>query len=267
MRHKYLLRQDQPDARDYLFSALSPVPLLHDTDYTAQFPPMWDQGQLGSCQSHAIDAIDAYIKKYAFTPSHLYEYYNTRAVMAAAYNDQSILAQDSGGDLRSTCQALAANGVCDAAVWPYDTAKFADKPPQAAYDNANIDNDKIYTYYRVTSIDQIRQALSAGHTPLIGIRVYENFESESTLKTGIIPAPSGSLLGGHALVIVGHHDEPSTGCKAKDFVEHVFLKRSTGYVKIRNSWGTGIGLDGSGYFQCDYDVLEKLLMDMWVIVQ
>lgn len=258
--HKYLLQPDAPDVRDYRFSSLISGANLPDTDYTTEFPVVWDQGQLGSCQSHAIDAIDARIKKYAFIPSHLFEYFNVRALMGT-------VDQDSGGDLRTTCQALSANGVCDADVWPYDIERFADKPPQAAYDNANLDNDKIYTYYRVSGIDQIRQALSAGHTPLIGIKVYENFEQESTLQTGIIPKPAGSLLGGHALVIVGHHDEPSTGCKAKDFVDHVIIKKSKGHVKIRNSWGTGIGLDGSGYFQADYEVLEKLLMDTWVIVQ
>lgn len=59
----------------------------------------------------------------------------------------------------------------------------------------------------------------------------------------------------------------STGCKAKDFMEHITIKKSKGHVKIRNSWGTGIGLGGSGYFQASYEVLEQLLMDTWVIVQ
>ncbi|MFT8888613.1 MAG: C1 family peptidase [Ethanoligenens sp.] len=257
--HKYLLKKDQADARDFRFSSVAPKTVLHDTDYTAKFPAVWDQGQLGSCQSHAIDAIDMYIKGYAFTPSHLFEYYNVRAL-------EDTVDQDAGGNLRDTCAALAKNGVCDAAIWPYDIAQYAAKPPQAAYDNANLDNDKIYTYYRVSDIDQIRQALSAGYTPLIGIRVYENFEAQTTLQTGIIPAPRGTLLGGHALVIVGHHDEPSTGCKALDFLSHVIIKKSKGSVKIRNSWGAGIGLNGSGYFQADYEVLEKLLMDMWVII-
>lgn len=258
--HKYLLKKDPADKRDYKFTLLTQVPILRDSDYSPKFPAVWDQGELGSCQSHAIDAIDAYVKGYAFTPSHLFEYYNVRDMMGTVN-------EDSGGDLRTTCAALAANGVCDAIVWPYDISKFAVKPPQAAYDNANKDNDKIYNYYRVTTIEQIRQALSAGHTPLIGIEVYENFETEKTLETGIIPDPRGAVLGGHALVVVGHHDEESAGCKALDFLTHIFVKRSAGKVKIRNSWGTGIGINGTGYFEAAYEVLEKLLMDMWVIVQ
>jgi hypothetical protein len=31
--------------------------------------------------------------------------------------------------------------------------------------------------------------------------VYENFESEETMKTGIIPAPEGGEIGGHAMMI------------------------------------------------------------------
>lgn len=259
MLHQYLLQADPEDTRDYDFSTLAPTAILHDTDYTDKFPPIWDQGQLGSCQSHAIDAIDAYVKGYAFTPSHLFEYYNVRAL-------EGTVGQDAGGNLRDTCAALASNGVCDDALWPYDIAKFMEKPPQAAYDNAKISHDSIYQYYRVTSIDQIRQALSSGHTPLIGVKIYENFEQESTLQTGIIPAPRGALLGGHAMVIVGHHDNTLSPCKLKAFFQHVFMKQSAGTVKIRNSWGTGIGLDGSGYFSATYEVLESLLMDTWVIV-
>ena len=79
--------------------------------------------------------------------------------------------------------------------------------------------------------------------------------------------PTGQVLGGHALVIVGHHDNDEPRCKALSFLLSVFIKRSAGDVKIRNSWGTGIGRDGSGYFQCSYEVLERLLMDMWTIIR
>lgn len=257
--HQYLLTKDPDDVRDYNFSGLAPTTILHDSDYTNQFPPIWDQGQLGSCQSHAIDAIDAYIKGYTFTPSHLFEYYNVRAI-------ENTVDRDAGGNLRDTCAALAVNGVCDGAIWPYAVENFSVKPPQEAYDNAKFTHDSICKYYRVTDIRQIRQALSAGHTPLIGIKIYENFEQASTLRTGIIPGPKGQLLGGHALVIVGHHDTTPPSCKCKEFIRSIFIKRSAGTVKIRNSWGTGIGLNGSGYFSATYEVLERLLMDAWVIV-
>ena len=103
------------------------------------------------------------------------------------------------------------------------------------------------------------------------------------MKSGIIPAPSGNLLGGHALVIVGHHD--NLAVTWPDVLKSLFAGKwsafcsgfktmlsgqqptSKGYVLIRNSWGTGIGIDGSGYFKASYEVLEQLLMDMWIVVK
>jgi hypothetical protein len=89
--------------------------------------------------------------------------------------------------------------------------------------------------------------------------LYENFELEETMKTGIIPVPKGGEIGGK------DNDEPR--CKALNFVTSVLIKHSAGNFEIRNSWGPGIGLNGTGYFQCSYEVLEKLLMDMWVIIK
>ena len=87
------------------------------------------------------------------------------------------------------------------------------------------------------------------------------------MKTGIIPAPKGGEIGGHAMVIDGGKDNDEPRCKTLSFVTSVLIKHSTGNFEIRNSWGTGIGLNGTGYFQCSYEVLEKLLMDMWVIIK
>lgn len=263
-QHKYNVAKDIADPRDYQYRKLLeesiPIETVHDSDLSGKFPPMWNQGKLGSCQSFAVDAIDAYIRGYSFTPSHLFEYYNVRSMEGTA-------GQDSGGNLRDTCAALARFGVCRASLWPYNLYRFTQKPPQAAYDDANADNDRIYTYYRVNSIDEIRHALTNGHAPLIGIDVYENLEIDKTLDNGVIPPPEGEDLGGHALVIVGHHDNDAPSCKAPNFIDSVFIKHPTGCVKIRNSWGKGIGLDGSGYFLCSYETLEKMLMDIWIIVK
>ena len=87
------------------------------------------------------------------------------------------------------------------------------------------------------------------------------------MKTGIIPAPEGGGIGGHAMVIDSDKDNDEPRCKALSFVTSVLIKRSAGNFEIRNSWGTGIGLNVTGYFQCSYEVLEKLLMDMWVIIK
>lgn len=257
-KHKYLLH---PDARkpgektfsDYL-KASAPIRIPQDTDFRSKMPPVWDQGQLGACQSYAADAIDQYIKGYAFTPSHIFTYYNTRKV------EGSPISEDTGGTLSGTCHALKQYGICDSAIWPNDNSQFAVEPSPEAYADGAAGNDKLVQFYRVETVDEARAALAVGHLPYIGIKVYSNFESDEVMSSGVIPAPEGLLLGGHALVIVGHHDNSGRKCLFR-------RNRSRGYFLIRNSWGAGIGIDGSGYFRADYEVLEQLLMDMWIIVE
>lgn len=224
-------------------------------DYRAVMPPVWDQGNLGACQSYAIDAIDQFVKQYAYTPSHIFTYYNVREI-------EGTIEQDAGGTLSDTCQAVQKYGICNADVWPNDNAQFRVKPSEAAYADGLAGNDRLYRFYRAFTVNEARAALASGHLPYIGIAIHENFESDKTLKTGIIPAPKGQVLGGHALVLVGYYDSP----KSLNPFRRFFCRRSCGYFIVRNSWGTGIGLGGSGYFQVDYDVLPKLLMDMWIVI-
>jgi len=87
------------------------------------------------------------------------------------------------------------------------------------------------------------------------------------MKTGIIPVPKGGEIGGHAMVIDGGMDNDEPQCKSLSFVTSVLIKHSAGNFEIQNSWGIGIGLQESGYFQGSYEVFEKLLMDMWVIIK
>ena len=253
-QHKYLLKPDirKPDEKgfpDYLKVARIP----RDTDYRPKMPPVWDQGNLGACQSYAADAIDQYVKGYAYTPSHIFTYYNVRRV------EGEPAGEDTGGTLSGTCQAVKKYGICSSAVWPNDNSRFAEEPSAAAYADGAAGNDGLAEFYRAESVDEARQALAAGNLPYVGIRVYENLETGEVMQSGVIPAPKGELLGGHALVIVGHHDNFVKRC--------IFSRESKGYFLLRNSWGTGVGLNGTGYFKVPYEVFGKLLMDMWIIVK
>lgn len=258
--HRYVLRPDvrRPDENRFADYLDRTAPLPRRIDWREKMPPVWNQGQLGACQSYAIDAIDQYIKGYSFTPSHLFTYYNVRTL-------EGTVGEDSGGTLADTCEAVKRYGICNAAVWPNDSARFAEKPSDAAYADGAAGSDQIYQFYRALTLDEARQALALGHLPYVGIRIYENFESAQTLKTGVVPAPEGAQLGGHAMVLVGFEDAPAAAARCP--LARLMNRRSKGYFLVRNSWGTGIGLNGSGYFRIDYGVFAQLLMDMWVIVQ
>src|SRR3977135_4658215 len=74
---------DIPDQRDYLYAA--PPAFLRAlpprVDLRKQCPPVYDQGQLGSCTANAIGAALQFDqikqrRKNVFTPSRLFIYYN-----------------------------------------------------------------------------------------------------------------------------------------------------------------------------------------------
>ena len=77
---------DIPDARDRILQLPKRAGALPaSVDLRAQCPPVYDQGQLGSCTANAIaGAIEFDQRKEKltepFTPSRLFIYYNERAM-------------------------------------------------------------------------------------------------------------------------------------------------------------------------------------------
>src|SRR5208283_3932523 len=91
---------DLPDHRDHLYAA--PVELAGvlppSTDLRPKCPPVYDQGQLGSCTANAIAAaiqFDQMKQQLAqiFAPSRLFIYYNERAI-------EHTIDSDSGAQIR-----------------------------------------------------------------------------------------------------------------------------------------------------------------------
>ncbi len=108
---------------------------------------------------------------------------------------------------------------------------------------------KAVTYRRVVqTLDQMRACLAGGLPIILGISVYESFESQQVARSGVVPMPAQSekLLGGHAILAVGYHD-----------AEQRFI--------MRNSWGTSWGMHG--YFTIPYAYLtdSNLCDDLWTI--
>lgn len=237
---------DIPDGRDLMYAAPPEVvvQLPAQVDLRPQCPPVYDQGQLGSCTANSIGGALEFdqIKEgqQPFTPSRLFIYYNEREI-------EGTVGSDSGAQIRDGVKSVNQLGAPPETDWPYDIAKFTEKPPQQAYDDAA--QHKAILYQRLTqTLNQLKGCLAAGYPFVFGFVVYESFESQEVASTGQAPMPKAGeqQLGGHAVLAVGYDES-----------EQRFI--------VRNSWGPGWGMQG--YFTLPYPYLlqHTLSSDFWTI--
>jgi C1A family cysteine protease/nucleoside phosphorylase len=238
---------DLPDARDFLYAAPMSVfakGLPTSIDLRSKCPPIYNQGQLGCCTGNGIAAAVEFDQKKqgskVFTPSRLFIYYNERAM-------EGTISQDAGAQVRDGIKSVATLGVPPETDWPYDIAKFADKPPPLAY--AAAKNDLVSSYARVSqTLPQMQGCLAEGYPFVFGFTVYESFESAAVAKSGVVPMPASGehVVGGHCVVAVGYDDS-----------KRVFI--------IRNSWGTSWGMKGYCTIPYEYLISSHLASDFWTI--
>src|SRR5579871_6673555 len=244
---KYGWKRDLPDHRDvkHIFT-LTATTLPTEIDLRVNCPPVYDQGQLGSCTANAIAAAYEFDqikqKDAAFVPSRLFIYYNERAL-------EHTTSYDSGATIRDSARTINLNGVCPETMWPYNIAEFTLKPPQNCYTTAQ--QHKSVQYRSVTqSLDQIKACLASGFPFVFGFTVYASFESSQVASTGKMPMPQPNeqMLGGHAVMAVGYND--ATQC-----------------VIVRNSWGPSWGDKGYFYMPYAYISNTNLASDFWTVTQ
>lgn len=248
-------KPDHPDHRDALFAVphTMAAPPAH-VDLRPQCPPVYDQGQLGSCTANAIaGAIEFDQKKQAvpeFIPSRLFIYYNERV------KEHSVLV-DAGAQIRDGMQSVAKIGVCPESMWPYDdthpandgdpcpTCKFAVKPDAACYVEAA--KHKIASYSRLTqSLSIMKACLASGYPFVFGFTCYDNLPFQSSDGVIPLPGPNNSVIGGHAVVAVGYDD-------------------ASNLFTIRNSWGNAWGKSGYGFMPYSYLLQAQLSQDFWTV--
>ena len=236
---------DRPDHRDKLYAAIAAPPkkLPSKVDLRAGCSPVEDQGQLGSCTANAMVGNLEFLINKAGHPvtdlSRLFIYYNEREM-------EGTVNEDSGAAIRDGVKSLVNLGVCPEKNWPYNIAKFKQKPPAACYKSAA--DSQVTSYHRVIGLQQMRQCLAEGYPFIFGFTVYTAFESAAVAKTGLLnlPKTGEKNLGGHAVCAVGYDDA---------------AKR----VLVRNSWGADWGM--AGYFTMPYDYISSgnLADDFWTL--
>jgi C1A family cysteine protease len=212
-------------------------------------PPVYDQGNLGSCTANAIAAAIQFermrqrLPRSTAIPSRLFVYYNERRI-------EGTVKSDSGAQIRDGIKSVASQGDCFESGpdgWPYDVTRFADEPPQSCYDAAL--HDRAVSYSRLSqNLDQMRACLATGYPFVFGFTVYSSFMGRRVARTGKLELPRADerVEGGHAVLAVGYDD------KARRFL-------------ARNSWGPGWGR--RGYFTIPYAYVlhAHLASDFWTI--
>jgi C1A family cysteine protease len=239
--------RDLPDKRDYRFAAPMHViaALPPSIDLTSACPPVYDQGQLGSCTANAIagalefDQMKENLSP-IFVPSRLFIYYNERAI-------EGTVSCDNGAQIRDGMKTVANQGVCPEDIWPYDLANWETQPPDVCYQTA-LQHTAVVYQSLAQDIDQMKGCLASGYPFVFGFTVYQSFESDPVAQTGHapMPQPGEQVIGGHAVLAVGYDD-------------------ANQWFIARNSWGTGWGMQG--YFTLPYAYLldPNLSSDFWMV--
>lgn len=252
----------KPDVPDFRDLKLENEPLLPAVPHSVRKfslrdrepEPSYDQGQLGSCTGNGCGFVwqfeAAKQGRSAERPSRLFIYYWERYI-------EHTVNEDSGAQIRDGMKVLSRYGAPPETLWPYDVARFAERPPAAAA--AEGQNRQALKYLRcMRSIPTIKSAIYAGFPVVMGFSVYESFESDEVAKTGRMPMPTRNeqLLGGHCVVWMGWDDDAPVGN-----THHL------GAFEARNSWGPDWGDQGHFWMPYEYATNADLSDDFWTCRQ
>jgi C1A family cysteine protease len=237
----YGCNPDHLDARDLIFKPkIVRLPLTGDL--RKHCPPIMNQGPLGSCTAHGISGPARYLLLAKNKPdimlARLQLYFDER-------KSEGSIDSDAGAEIRDGIKCLAKIGIAHETLWPYKVANFKKQPPATVYRDAA--KFKALTYERVAvDANYIRMAIAQGFPVIIGIAVYDGFETDYAARTGIIPMPAGAPIGGHCMYVVGYGQKK-------------------GYFTVRNSWGADWGDKGDCYIPYGYLGSTQYGSDYWII--
>ena len=247
--HKLGLRgPDRKDRRDFILRFHPQLSLLSEVDLSAKCPPIFDQGELGSCVANAVVSAMMFNDKNDGDEkltelSRLMLYYLCR-------REDGTVREDAGTYTRTAIKAAAKYGVCSENRWPYKVDEFTMNPPEHCYEDAR--HRRIILYHRILTTFDMKACLMAGVSFVLGIPIFESFQSDEVAATGEVPMPEKgeSLLGYHAVYCCGYKDS----------------KRR---YKCVNSWD---GWGDKGFFTLPYEFIETFVLpegqgDCWTIIK
>jgi hypothetical protein len=175
-------------------------------------------------------------------PSRLFIYYNERSSERDPRCNVPV-------SLRDGFKTLSTHGVCRERHWRYVIGRFSQRPPTRCFMEASL--MRVARFARVQrNLKHLKACLANGSPFVMGMSVYESFESPRVRRTGIVPMPENgeTLLGGHAVLVVGYRDA------SQSFI-------------VRNSWGAKWGRGGYCFMPYEYLMSRKrYAWDFWTIL-
>jgi len=242
---KFGWKRDLPDHRDFKFKITAPVDLPAFVDLKPLCPPVYNQGNLGSCTANALGGAFQFGQmkqnKPNFVPSRLFIYYNERAM-------EGTINEDAGAMIRDGIKTMVKEGVCPERKWGYFEERFKQKPNKCCYKVA-LEN-QVLEYQRITphSLYEVKHCLADGYPVVFGFMIYESMMTQEVARTGYVPVPSVTekSIGGHAVMAVGYDDSKEA-------------------LIVRNSWGNKWGINGYFYLPYWYITTPNAAADFWTI--
>ena len=199
-------RLDHPDMRDFLLAVEPAKALPRRVSLRSHMPPVYDQGQLGSCTANSIGAIlefnelRARAESDATTPSRLFIYYNERA-MEGTITQAGLRRRDPRRDQVGRATGRSAGDRL--AVRDLEVRDQAARQGVQGCSQAPGDPVRARCLRRRW---RSRTCSPPGYPISFGFTVYESFESARRLGRNRPDARARrtNVLGGHAVVAIGY---------------------------------------------------------------
>ena len=180
-------------------------------------PPIYNQGQVGSCTAHAlagaVEILHTHQNLPSLRPDRMALYWRERAMEGTIMEDAGAMIADGVTSLRQGYEAetryigsWAQEWVNPPATLPHDAPRLVNSDPLA------IDPG------------QVMYALASGFPVVVGVQITHAWDDPIGDTLSLPGAPS---IGGHAVTLVGYK---RTGSKV--------------FFRLRNSWGESWGDEG-----------------------
>lgn len=242
--------KSKPDSRDYIYRSIrAPVKLPSKFSWRHLYGPVRDQGPYGTCVGFGAsgvkdgqEAVNYPGGGLRFSP--LYVYTLCKQLDGIPHIE--------GTYPRVAMGVLFKLGVCKEETLPYSKMGTG-LPAIPPGTNDEAKHFKIGAYARVQTLEEIQQALVQDGPVLVGIFVCSNFLEPA--PGGMIDVPEGTILGGHAMCVVGYDNEKT-------------WKGYKGFFEVRNSWGPEWGDEGYCWIPYEFlnwrsDMGQEAWMESW----